>query len=116
VETDIATVEMHMVFQSETQEISVIGVYIDVASDPAPAVVQAPAAGNERRGRYARGQEQQLARRQNGTVAAPGAPTVLLETVFSVVDAISTPGTKVETPPLVMKEVVDIVKAGSFQA
>ena len=43
-------------------------------------------------------------------------PTAVLETVFSVVDKISTPGTKVKTPPLVMSEVVNALKANSFQA
>jgi hypothetical protein len=38
-----------------------------------------------------------------------------LETIFGVVDQISTPGTKVKTPPLVMSEVVDVLKANAFQ-
>lgn len=101
-----------MVWQSETQEIAVIGVYIDVVD----GVAQAVAPPVERRGRFSRARDVQMHKRQNGTVAAtPGSPTTLLETVFSVVDSIATPGTKVETPPLVMSEVLDIVKAGSFQ-
>lgn len=101
-----------MVWQSETQEIAVIGVYIDVVDGVAPAAVTSI----ERRGRFSRARDVHMQKRQNGTVAAtPGAPTALLETIFSVVDSIATPGTKVETPPLVMSEVIDIVKAGSFQ-
>ncbi len=103
--------EMHTVWQSEAQEIAVIGVYIDIATEAAaaaaPAVVQ-------RRGRFARA-EPELQRRQNATAPSSGAPTVFLETAFSVVDAIATPGTKTETPPLIMSELVDILKANSFQ-
>ena len=105
-----------MVFQSAAQEIAVIGVYIDIATDNAvPSVVQAPggAANVTRRsaGRAER-RKSQPGRRQN--VAATG-PTVLLETVFSQVGAIATPGTKVATGPLAMSEIVGVLKAGSFQ-
>ncbi|KAK5658062.1 hypothetical protein OQA88_2618 [Cercophora sp. LCS_1] len=106
--------EMHMVWQSETQEIAVIGVYIDVVDGTAQAV--AAPASVERRGRFSRARDTHVEKRQNGTAAVtPSAPTALLETIFSVVDSIATPGTKVETPPLVMSEVINAVKAGTFQ-
>jgi hypothetical protein len=108
-------VEMHMVWQSEQQEIAVIGVYIQIANENAAPVVAAPVA-LERRGRFDR-RSPELQRRQNGTVSAGGpvAASTLLQTIFSVADGVVNPGTKVETPPLVMSEVVNLLKANSFQ-
>ncbi|KAK0640737.1 alpha carbonic anhydrase [Cercophora newfieldiana] len=106
--------EMHMVWQSEQQEIAVIGVYIQIATEGAAPAVAAPIVV-ERRGRFSR-RDVELERRQNGTVAtAAVAPSTLLETIFSVTDAVVTPGTKVETAPLIMSEVVNLLKANSFQ-
>jgi hypothetical protein len=114
-DVDILTVEMHMVWQSEQQEIAVIGLYIQIATEGAAAAVASPAQTIERRGRFLR-RNVELERRQNGTVSTGAiAPSVLLETIFSVADAVTTPGTKVETPPLIMSEVVDLLKANSFQ-
>ncbi|KAK0707258.1 alpha carbonic anhydrase [Lasiosphaeris hirsuta] len=106
--------EMHMVWQSAEQEIAVIGVYIEIATEASAA---APPVVVERRGRFARPQQVAHQKRQNetGAVVSAKAPTVLLETIFSVVDAIAAPGTKVETPPLIMSEVLDLIKAGGFQ-
>lgn len=94
---------MHAVWQSAEQEIAVIGTYIDVVADGAAAApaVTAPSA------RF---------RRRQAAAPASGAASTLLETVFSKVDAISQPGTVTETPPLVLSELVDLWKAGSFQA
>ncbi len=94
------TVEMHMVFQSAAQEIAVVGVYIGIAEG---AAVAAPAAKRSR-----------IVGRQEAAPAAT-APTTLLETIFSTVGQIATPGTKVKTPPLVMSEVVNVLKANAFQ-
>ncbi|KAM7183646.1 Alpha carbonic anhydrase [Naviculisporaceae sp. PSN 640] len=97
--------EMHAVWQSAEQEIAVIGTYIDVVVDGAAAApaVTAPSARFRRR---------QAAAPVNGSTSA----TTLLETVFSKVGDITQPGTKTETPPLVLSELVDLWKAGSFQA
>lgn len=107
---------MHMVFQSAEQEIAVIGVYINIA-DSAAAAAPPAAAPAKRSPLLSFGSRTPLpnqhARRQ--AAPAPTGATTLLETIFSVVDQISTPGTKVKTPPLVMSEVVDQLKAGSFQ-
>jgi len=92
-------VEMHMVFQSANQEIAVIGTYINIAD---AAAAEAPAKRSRIFGRQEAG-------------AGGAAATTLLETVFSVVDQIATPGTKTTTPPLVMSEVVDVLKANAFQ-
>ncbi|KAL2150605.1 hypothetical protein VTH82DRAFT_7168 [Thermothelomyces myriococcoides] len=97
--------EMHMVFQSENQEIAVIGVYINIAE--AEAAASAPV----RRSRIF-GRQEVVAPPANGTAAGA---TTLLETIFSVVDKIAVPGTKTTTPPLVMSEVVDLLKANAFQ-
>lgn len=104
--------EMHMVWQSAAGEIAVVGLYINIATGEASANVTAPAAKRElaRSSRFF-----QKRQAENPAVGGNG-PTTLLETIFSVVDQISTPGTKVKTPPLVMSEVVDLIKAGSFQA
>lgn len=105
--TDISIiVEMHAVWQSAEQEIAVIGTYIDVVVDGAAAAappVTAPSA---------RFRKRQAAAPANGSAGA----TTLLETVFSKVGEIAQPGTKTETPPLVLSELVDLWKAGSFQA
>ncbi|KAK4043310.1 alpha carbonic anhydrase [Parachaetomium inaequale] len=97
--------EMHMVFQSAAQEIAVIGTYIGIAD----AAAAAPAA---------RAKRSRISARQEATPPpATGAvkATTLLETIFSVVDKIAVPGTVVKTPPLVMSEVVDVLKANAFQ-
>lgn len=103
-----------MVFQSAAQEIAVIGVYIEIATDNAagtPSVVQAPEANITRRGRPER-RKNQHSRRQ---IVRSTGPTVLLETVLSQVGSISTPGTKVATGPVIMSEIVNVLKSGSFQ-
>ncbi|KAK4168208.1 putative carbonic anhydrase [Cladorrhinum sp. PSN259] len=99
--------EMHMVHQAEDGQIAVVGVYINIATEAAAAAAKRSLSSRSR-----------LFGRQEAVAppAASGAASPLLETIFSVVDQISVPGTKVKTPPLVMKEVVDAVKAGSFQA
>ncbi|KAK4210772.1 alpha carbonic anhydrase [Rhypophila decipiens] len=95
--------EMHAVWQSAEQEIAVIGTYIDVVVDgAAPPATTAPAAARFRR-------------RQAAAPAAAGAST-FLETVLSKADAIATPGSVTQTPPLVLSEIVNLWKAGSFQA
>jgi len=101
--------EMHMVFQSAAQEIAVVGTYINIA-DAAAAPAPAPA------------KRSRLFGRQEATTPPPPPPaaaavaaTNVLETIFSVVDKIATPGTKTKTPALAMAEVVDILKANAFQ-
>ncbi|CAP66974.1 uncharacterized protein PODANS_4_5470 [Podospora anserina S mat+] len=103
--------EMHMVWQSAEGEIAVVGAYINIATG-------AVASASVKRGLNTRSRlfQRQAEANETAPVAGTDAPTVLLETIFSVVDQISTPGTKVKTPPLVMSEVVDLLKAGQFQA
>ncbi|KAL2169357.1 hypothetical protein VTG60DRAFT_6131 [Thermothelomyces hinnuleus] len=96
---------MHMVFQSEAKEIAVIGTYINIADTSAAAAGPAPPKRSRVFGR------QEATPPATGAVAA----TTLLETIFSVVDKIAVPGTKTTTPPLVMSEVVDVLKANAFQ-
>ncbi|KAK4135056.1 carbonic anhydrase [Trichocladium antarcticum] len=107
--------EMHMVWQSAAQELAVIGVYIAIA-DAVPPAAPAPAKRDNKI------LCSRLNRRQEAvppppppTTAAAVPPTTLLETIFSVVDQIAVPGTKVTTPPLAMGEVVDVLRAGAFQ-
>ncbi|KHE80304.1 carbonic anhydrase [Neurospora crassa] len=148
--------EMHMVWQTENQELAVIGTYIDVATEagsgraippfaapappahPVPSGVpvhphinktapDAPPARFRIRGsRSHREQEVIMPHPTNENETVPvrpvgpdapvsGAPTVLLETIFSTVDAIRTPGTVTQTPPLILSEVVNIWKSGHFQ-
>ncbi|KAI0008197.1 carbonic anhydrase [Xylariaceae sp. FL0662B] len=80
--------EMHMVFSSAAEEVAVIGVYIDIIESPTVVSLHI------------------LPRR---------APSTLLETVFSSVGNISSPGSSTKTPPLVMSELVNLLNAGSFQ-
>ncbi|KAK4185759.1 alpha carbonic anhydrase [Podospora australis] len=104
--------EMHMVWQSAAAEIAVVGLYINIATGEVTTNITAPATKREITSR-----SRLFGKRQaQAPVAGATGPTTLLETIFSVVDQISTPGTKVKTPPLVMSEVVDLIKAGSFQA
>jgi len=107
--------EMHMVWESAQGQIAVVGVYIDVENANGGAVAAPPAANEtaatEKRSakmdpRYKREAEPKVAKR---------ATTTLLETVFSSVGAITQPGTKTETEPLVMSEIVDIINAGDLQ-
>jgi hypothetical protein len=104
---------MHMVFQSAAQEIAVVGAYINVV-DATTATAQAPPPATKR---------SRLFGRQEAAPPPPPAdnttptvtPTTLLETLFSVVDQIATPGTKVTSPPLVMSEVTSLLAASPFQ-
>ncbi|KAL2257832.1 hypothetical protein VTK26DRAFT_9111 [Humicola hyalothermophila] len=120
--------EMHMVFQSAEQEIAVVGVYISVADAAATAdtggaddaATQDPPAAKRRSllsfgSRVAQPPQREKTKRQEAAPATPTAPTALLETLFSVVDQIATPGTVVKTPPLAMSEVVDQLTAAAFQ-
>ncbi|KAK3332888.1 alpha carbonic anhydrase [Cercophora scortea] len=135
--------EMHMVWQSAEQEIAVIGTYIDVAregetapvvaapvaapvAEPAPANVTAPVlaepapAAKSRFRRKSRMQAREEAAAAPPATLAPTAapangPSTLLETVFSLVGQIATPGTVTKTPALVLSEFVDLWRAGSFQ-
>lgn len=103
---------MHMVWQSAAEEIAVVGVYIDMVEDD--AAVAAPPQAEKRAlssgSRFPRQQEYEQPQQ-----TAIGGPTALLETLFSVVDEIATPGSTVRTPPLNMSEVVDILTTHAFQ-
>ncbi|TLS27736.1 hypothetical protein PpBr36_01208 [Pyricularia pennisetigena] len=116
--------EMHMVWQSAAKEIAVIGMYIDIEGNPAAA---APAAAQPAR-RHARHLEaredadpsaplpgmQKMG--ETARVAAAAVKSNLLATLMPEVSKIATPGTKTETPPLVMSELVQQIKSGSFQS
>ncbi|KAI1463606.1 carbonic anhydrase [Daldinia caldariorum] len=80
--------EMHMVFTTEAKEIAVIGVYVDLIDSP--TVLQLH-------------------------LHPRSAPSTLLETVFSSIGDIATPGTSTKTKPLVMSELVTQLKTGSFK-
>lgn len=100
--------EMHMVFQSEANEVAVIGVYIDTdgADDDGGASATASATASP---------SASSAAKTRGAVQKR-APTTMLETVFASVGEIAEPGSHVTTAPLVMSEVVDALTAGGFQA
>lgn len=80
--------EMHMVFSTEAKEIAVIGVYVDLVDTTSILELH---------------------------ILPRATPSTLLETIFSSVGEIATPGTSTTTKPLVMSELVDLLKAGSFQ-
>jgi hypothetical protein len=117
---------MHMVFENAEKEIAVIGVFIDLDNGGAPASV--PAAARKRSGFLSRRQEATPAQPSPGAfggtqgfltvpmVKAPGISSPVLETVFSKVNAIAAPGTKTQTGPLAMTEIVKILLSGSFQS
>ncbi|RYO90634.1 hypothetical protein DL764_008417 [Monosporascus ibericus] len=99
--------EMHMVFQSEANEVAVIGMYIDI-EDPAAAP-----SGVSRSYTRCLDANTKLATRNQ---LHRRAPSSLLETVFASVGEIAEPGSLTRTGPLVMSEVVDALMAGNFQA
>lgn len=111
--------EMHMVWESDAQQIAVIGTYIGI-DEASPAVAATRAIANAPAQRRS---SSRLRRRQSpqpalmGVSANSSAPvsSTLLETVLTTVGAISTPGTATKTPPLIMSEIVSLLSAGSFQ-
>ncbi|KAJ4305963.1 hypothetical protein N0V88_000753 [Collariella sp. IMI 366227] len=94
--------EMHMVFQSAAEEIAVIGVYIAIADTAAPA----PA---EKRSPRLLPPSTTSTPNQNSIPASPPRNNLLYHPL------ITTPGTKTKTPPLIMSEVVNLLKANAFQ-
>ncbi|TDZ21178.1 Carbonic anhydrase [Colletotrichum orbiculare MAFF 240422] len=122
--------EMHMVFEGANQEIAVIGTYIDVEQGAAGAdapVTGAPAPENktERRSKMSRrlafdAQAAQPAKAIPAMTLNPfkaeAAPSNLLATVFSSLDAIKEPGSVTKTGALNMQEVVTLLSAGNFQS
>ena len=128
-----------MVFQTAQQEIAVIGVFIDLDNGGAAAVPAASAAPTaaapaaEKLRFRIRGEKRQEAAPtpaatsaagsfggQQGFLTIPmveaaGVSSAVLETVFSKVEEIATPGTATETGPLAMSEIARTVLTGSFQ-
>ncbi|XXH02646.1 hypothetical protein Hte_009027 [Hypoxylon texense] len=72
----------------KAEEIAVIGVYIDLVD--VPSVIELH-------------------------ILPRATPSTLLETIFSSVGEIATPGTSTTTKPLIMSEVVTLLKGGNFQ-
>ncbi|KAI1337149.1 carbonic anhydrase [Xylariaceae sp. FL0016] len=81
--------EMHMVFQTEAAEVAVMSVYVDLVDEPTSLLVH--------------------------LLGQKTASSTLLETIFSSVGEIATPGTKTTTLPLIMSELQTLLTAGSFQ-
>lgn len=126
-----------MVFQTAEKKIAVIGVFVDLdngGAAVAPAVEtpaatpEAPAAKKLRfRPRGAKRQEPVAAPPAEGAfggqqgflttpmIIAPGVSSDVLETVFSKVGDIATPGTSTKTAPLAMSEIVATLLMGSFR-
>jgi hypothetical protein len=116
---------MHMVFQTAAQEIAVIGVFVDLDNGGAAPVRAAarfrlrgakrqeptPAAAAPAQGSFGGLQGFQT----TPMVTAPGVSSPVLETVFSKVAEIATPGTSVKTAPLAMSDIVKTILTGSFQ-
>ncbi|KAL1844991.1 hypothetical protein VTK73DRAFT_1381 [Phialemonium thermophilum] len=126
--------EMHMVWESPEKDVAVIGVFVDLDAGQAPPPAKRSVVPHGRPGHSLR---RGLRRRQeaSGEAAAveegfggvqgfltmpivrPAAtPSSLLETVFSQVEEIATPGSSVKTAPLVMSELVNTLLQGSFQS
>ncbi|KAI0877915.1 alpha carbonic anhydrase [Hypoxylon argillaceum] len=79
--------EMHMVFQRETQ-LAVIGVYIDLVDSASPNATR---------------------------LRARSAPSTMLETIFSSIEGIATPGSTTTTPAFSMTELSDVLATAEFQ-
>ncbi|KAK4147377.1 alpha carbonic anhydrase [Dichotomopilus funicola] len=88
--------EMHMVFQSTQQEVAVIGVYINIAP---------PSTTNNNNNANA----------NNSTLT----PTPFLESIFSTITSITTPGTKTTTPALPLSSTLQTLltaQSNTFQS
>jgi hypothetical protein len=127
---------MHMVFDNGENDIAVIGVFIDLDNGGSPATeepIAAPAntstpVAAKRSSFHLRRQESAAAPSATGAfggvqgfltvplVKAPGISSSVLESVFSKVGEIKTPGTRTLTPPLAMGSVVEAIMSGSFQS
>lgn len=123
--------EMHMVWETAAGEIAVVAAFVDLDNGAeAATTTAAPAAGNLRRGHHPHSPRRApepgpAADGAFGGISgflttpmlrpAAGVSSTLLETVFSQVEEIATPGSVVKTEPLVMSELVDTLVAGSFQ-
>ncbi|KAM5341381.1 hypothetical protein ACJ41O_014412 [Fusarium nematophilum] len=86
--------EVHFVWATEANDLAVIGVFIDVHD--------ASASYGRRGGK--------------GRNKSDAVPSDLLETVLGSVHKICTPGSTTHTKPLVMSEMVDLLKSGSFRS
>ncbi|OBT72848.1 hypothetical protein VF21_08073 [Pseudogymnoascus sp. 05NY08] len=133
--TSIA-MEMHMVFQTPEEDIAVVGVFVDLdtgaaaAADAATTQVITPPAAKRDLGRHphSRRGEAASAPRADSHLSAiidlltsslattTGTSSALLETVFSQVAEVASPGSVTKTQPLVMSELVNTLLAGSFQS
>ncbi len=98
--------EMHMVFQSEAEEVAVVGVYID--TEDVGAVAEGRGSANITVGSKVTAKGHGRPHRR--------APTTVLETVFASVGEIAEPGSHTTTGPLIMSEIVSAVTAGGFKA
>ncbi|KAI1126144.1 alpha carbonic anhydrase [Nemania abortiva] len=83
--------EMHMVFQRETQ-LAVIGVYIDLVDSVSTASIKRQA--------------------RNDTSSSA---STMLETIFSSIDGIAEPGSITKTPAFSMTELGDLLATSDFQ-
>ncbi|KAJ4327697.1 hypothetical protein N0V84_001804 [Fusarium piperis] len=97
--------EMHMVWQSEANEIAVIGVYVDLDDGATSSAKSYHSLGRKVK-----------AVTKSPRLSAAATPSTLLETVLGSVDKIATPGATTHTGPLAMSELVKLLTSGSFQS
>ncbi|KAI1845005.1 hypothetical protein JX265_008410 [Neoarthrinium moseri] len=112
--------EIHNVFESADGQIAVLGVYAEVDLGTPVSVVQGKRdVANRRRNLLAQLQAGQNFTLMPSSSIVPQTNAVssnLYETLFQSVEQIAAPGTKVTSQPLVFSELVETLKAGSFQA
>lgn len=102
--------EMHMVFQAEDSEIAVLGTYIDIVSGTA--------ASKRQTGKRAADEDCDdsfTSSSPSVNALADSAASEMLETLFSSVGEISTPGTETHTSALVMSEVISMLSSTTFK-
>ena len=90
---------MHMVHESASKGIAVVGVYLDVG-----VTLSQPARSIKRRGRT------------YNIDGAETSATALFDTIFASANAILAPGTKTTIGPLSMSGLLSSLQAGEFQA
>lgn len=124
-----------MVFQTAEGDIAVVGVFVDLdagtaaASNAATVQVVTPPSAKRNVGHHPhsrRGEAASAPRADShldriiglltsSLTATAGTSSALLETVFTQVEEIASPGSVVKTQPLVMSDLVNTLLAGSFQ-
>lgn len=109
--------EMHMVFQAEDSELAVLGTYIDIVSGTSATKRQTGkrTATAEDCDNDDDDEEQTPSVDDDVNVISASTASTMLETLFSSVGEIATPGTATTTSALIMSEVTSMLSSTTFK-